>query len=252
MNSFYDAIYLSPHLDDAVLSCGGQISQLIQTGGSALIVSIMAGDIPTTAISDFAQSLHDRWQLASNVSAVRREEDRAACQLLGADYYHLDFLDCIYRQDPVSGAALYDSEEALFGELHPAEKSLAISLAGDFAHLPTSDRVFAPLTAGHHVDHQLTRLAAEMWLGSNALTYYEEYPYALSKEAMTRELSSDNIWRSSVVQLTEAALAARIEAIACYRSQLSTFFSGYEDIVRSVSQYAQEVGGERLWHRIAL
>jgi LmbE family N-acetylglucosaminyl deacetylase len=250
MKSGYTAIYLSPHLDDAVLSCAGQIYQLTQGGDSALIVTIMSGDPPGGRLTDFAQSLHNRWQLAADASARRREEDRAACHIVGADYCHLGLLDCIYRRDPATGKALYDSEEALFGPLHPAEQALAETLAGRLAQLPDSERVFAPLTAGHHVDHQLTRLAAEIWRGSRLL-YYEDYPYAQSPQATPAELVQDGRWRSSVTELSGEALAARIEAIACYRSQLSTFFRDYDDLARSVAEYVQATGGERLWYQIA-
>ena len=252
MNSFYDAIYLSPHLDDAVLSCGGQIYQLTQAGGSVLIVTIMAGDVPSGELSLFAQGLHDRWQLPLNASSARREEDRAASLTLGAEYKHLDLLDCIYRQDPDDGVALYQSEDALFGDLHPAESSLVNCLAEILAQLPKAKQVFSPLTLGHHVDHQLTRQSAELWRGSDNLTYYEDYPYAVSDNALKRQLLDDNNWRSKTIEITEDALAARIQAIACYHSQLSTFFDDYDAMSRHVHQYVQEVGGERLWHHIVL
>ncbi len=250
MKPRYDAIYLSPHLDDAILSCGGQIYQLSAAGGSTLIVTIMAGDAPAEGLSEFARGLHQRWQLAAGASAQRRREDRAACRVVGADHHHLDLLDCIYRQEPGSGAALYDSEEALFGRLHPAERALAQELARTFDRLPDSDRILAPLTAGNHVDHQLTRLAAEIWRGAS-LTYYEEYPYARSPRAMPAGIDQTERWRASVIKLSEEALAARIEAIACYKSQLSTFFRDREDLIQSVSGYVRHVGGERLWRQIA-
>lgn len=251
MRLAYDAIYLSPHLDDAVLSCGGQIHQMTKAGNSVLIVSIMAGDGPSTGLSDFAHGLQERWQLAHDASAARRREDKAACRVVGADHFHMDLLDCIYRQDPVSGAALYTSEESLFGELHSVDVQLAVTLAQAFANLPEADGVFAPLTVGHHVDHQLTRLAAESWLGSSNLAYYEEFPYTLSGEALPAEVADEHRWRSSIVRLSTTALSARIEAIACYRSQLSTFFRDDSDLAQSVTQYSREVGGERLWYQIA-
>ncbi|MEZ4728018.1 MAG: PIG-L family deacetylase [Caldilineaceae bacterium] len=46
MPSVYDAIYLSPHLDDVALSCGGQIFGATRTGQRVLIVTITAGDPP--------------------------------------------------------------------------------------------------------------------------------------------------------------------------------------------------------------
>jgi LmbE family N-acetylglucosaminyl deacetylase len=251
MNSFYDAIYLSPHLDDAVLSCGGQIYQHTQAGETTLIVSIMAGDAPTADLSEFAQSLHDRWEVALDAVAVRREEDAAASDLLGADYLHLDLLDCIYRRDPDSGEALYATEEALFGDLHPAELALAQTLARTLANLPASGRVLAPLTAGHHVDHQLTRLAAEIWLRPERVLYYEEFPYVLAREAMPAGMTREDRWRSQTIELSDEALAMRIEATACYRSQLSTFFRNRDDLVRTVSGFVQNAGGERIWRQIA-
>jgi LmbE family N-acetylglucosaminyl deacetylase len=249
MNSRYDALYLSPHLDDAVLSCGGQIYELTQSGGSALIVTIMAGDAPAEGLSEFALGLHRRWQLAADASAKRREEDRAACRVVGADYQHLDLLDCVYRRDPSTGLALYDSDEALFGQLHPLEQTLARTLADRMGCLPLSDRIVAPLTVGGHVDHRLTRLAAEMKWGER-LIYYEEFPYTLSPQAMPAEIAQPGRWRESIIKLSEIALVARIEAIACYKSQISTFFSDHQDLIHSVAGQVQEVGGERLWRRI--
>ena len=63
MKSQYDLIYLSPHLDDAALSCGGQIARFRGEGRSVLIVTVTAGDPPTGAESRYIQELHSRWQL---------------------------------------------------------------------------------------------------------------------------------------------------------------------------------------------
>ncbi len=39
-------LFLSPHPDDAVLSCGGLIHQLTQKGEPVTILTVMAGDPP--------------------------------------------------------------------------------------------------------------------------------------------------------------------------------------------------------------
>lgn len=249
MKSYYDLIYLSPHLDDAILSCAGQIYQFVQAGRTVLIVTVMAGDASTADLSPFAQSLHKRWEVTSDAVTVRRQEDETASDLLGADFWHLDVLDCIYRRHPESGEALYASEEALFGDLHPAELALAQSLAHELNQMPVPDQALAPLTAGHHVDHQLTRLAAELWLGQDKLRYYEEFPYVLTEGAMPADLTKASGWGSQIVELSDWALRMRIEATACYRSQLSTFFLDQNDLAQTVSKYVRDVGGEKVWRR---
>ncbi|MCB0027388.1 MAG: PIG-L family deacetylase, partial [Anaerolineales bacterium] len=56
----YDAIYLAPHLDDAVLSCGGQIFDRVQAGQKILVLTIMAGEPAAGQMNDYIASLHSR------------------------------------------------------------------------------------------------------------------------------------------------------------------------------------------------
>ncbi|MEW5987281.1 MAG: PIG-L family deacetylase [Chloroflexota bacterium] len=245
----YEAIYLAPHLDDVALSCGGQVYQLTSAGYSVLIVTITAGDPAAVSLSSFAQSLHDRWRLPPEaVVAGRRMEDAAACAVLGADYQHWDGLDAIYRRHPHTGEFFYPSGEAIFGPLSAAEKELVETMAHRLAQLPPAGRVVAPLTVGGHVDHQLTRRAAERCFG-DSLLYYEDYPYAQMPGALETVVKGEGSWRPVVVPLTTAALQAKYQAIACYQSQLSTFFRDAADLEAQVGGYAQQVGGERLWQR---
>lgn len=257
MNAFYDAIYLSPHLDDAALSCGGQIYELTAEGKAVLVVTIMAGDPLSRPTSQFAQSLHQRWQLESDVVQARRAEDVAACRVMGADWQHWDFLDCIYRTEPETGRPLYASEEALFGEIAAADWGLAAELAGRMALLPTHERLYVPLTLGCHVDHQLTRQAAERAFSAvetgrlaTTLFYYEDYPYAertAAEQFMAQEAGG---WQAKVIELTEKGVAARINAIQCFESQVSTFFKDGQDLADHVRSYIETVGGERVWTTI--
>lgn len=244
----YHTLYLSPHLDDAVLSCGGQIAQQTAAGLPVLIVTLMAGDPPARPLSAFAQKLHDRWQLdAATAVAARRAEDTAACGLLRADFQHWDIPDCIYRTDPATDTALYNGDGDIFGPVHPADRQLAAELATRLAQLPTATAIYIPLTVGHHVDHQLTRLAAELWPTSTPIFYYEDYPYARRAGAVTAALGDPNQWQAQVIPLTAEALARKCAAIAAYQSQLSTFFRDTADLEAQVGDYATQVGGERLW-----
>ena len=54
-----------------------------------------------------------------------------------------------------------------------------------------------------------------------------EYPYFNTERAITLALSKmDRPLREKQIKLDEADLAAKINAIACYGSQISTFWDG--------------------------
>jgi LmbE family N-acetylglucosaminyl deacetylase len=251
MHQHYHAIYFAPHLDDAALSCGGQIYQRTQAGERVLIVTITAGDPTITAISDYAQSLHSRWELLTDAVAARRAEDMAACRVLGAHPLHWSLPDCIYRVDPRNQQPYYVSDDDIFGPVHLQELSLVETLATQMGELPSSVQLLAPLTIGLHVDHRLTRLAAERCFGER-LVYYEDYPYAQKMGALEQVIApSDPGWESIVAPLSTDALQAKIEAILAFRSQFSTFFRDRPDLERQVMGYAKQVGGERVWRKRA-
>lgn len=246
MPSVYDAIYLAPHLDDVALSCGGQIFEQGAAGRQLLIVTVMAGPPPAGALSPFAQFQHDKWGLSAEVVVNSRQaEDRAACQLLGAAYEHWSFSDCIYRRHDQTNEALYASEEAIFGPLHEAERELMAQIAAKMVGLPRSGRVFAPLAIGNHVDHQLTRQAAEMAFGQR-LSYYEDYPYNQRLYPAGNLPPPPNLI-PQLWPLSRPATQARLAAIAAFQSQLVSLFGNAQTMQHLVQQYLEQLGGERNW-----
>ena len=54
-------IYISPHFDDAVLSCGGLIFEQARQGIPVEIWTICAGDAPPGPLSQLAQDCHVQW-----------------------------------------------------------------------------------------------------------------------------------------------------------------------------------------------
>jgi LmbE family N-acetylglucosaminyl deacetylase len=256
----YQRIYLSPHLDDVALSCGGRIYVERQAGLSVLVVTLMAGFPPSEALeTPFVAGLHARWGLGAepNPVAVRRAEDREALAVLNATGLHWEWPDCIYRRHPVTGQSLYATEEALFGAVHPAEEGLVKQIAQRLADLPLAagGRVYVPLTLGGHVDHRLVRRAADAWGAPKAeLVYYEDYPYAEKAEALAVILGDGSWWRAETVSLDRAALAIKTSAVASYRSQISTFFVDSGEMAVRLRTYANTISGgkgwvERYWHR---
>jgi LmbE family N-acetylglucosaminyl deacetylase len=244
-------IFLAPHPDDAVLSCGGWIYQLAQNGERPIVITLFGGDAPAAVPrSDFARSLQERWQLGDDAPARRRDEDLAACDRLGCFLTHLPFADAVYRTDE-HGQPVYESEEAIFGDNREASivDRVAEALAARVERVFNA-RLVAPLTAGQHVDHVITRLAAER-LDTDPI-YYEDYPYAEQPERMTHVWGGAE-WLSETIGLSEAALNAKIEAFLLHRSQISTFYRDDDEVRQRMRAYAEVVGqgkiAERYWRQ---
>lgn len=246
-NKTYTAIFLAPHLDDAALSCGGQIASRTRSGQRVLVVTVMAGDPPTDTENDYIRSLHARWALERDATTQRRAEDIAACAILGADYLHWSIPDCIYRLHPADGKPMYVSDDDIFGDVDPAEQPLIDEIVHLLRALPPHETCYAPLTVGHHVDHLLVAEAARLAFGGELL-FYEDYPYAQQPGKLATVIGEPPVgWKASALALSEVDLATKIEAILAFRSQLSTFFTDRTDLERQVASYAASVGGERVW-----
>lgn len=248
MSQQYDTIVLSPHLDDAALSCGGLIHTLTSAGKAVLIVTFMAGIPPKKPFSQFAKKMHDRWELALEIVQNRRQEDINACHTLGAHYLHCAELDAIYRDNPKTGAYFYTSNETLFGPYDAQDAHMIVPKLEDIIrNLPPHKKLIVPLTVGNHVDHQLVRTAAESCY-TDPIIYYEDYPYARGAGAVETVIANDRLkLEYEIVSLGEKALKIKGESIAEFQSQVSTFFNGRIDIDTQISAYATKVGGERYW-----
>jgi len=280
--SAYRHIYLSPHLDDVVLSCGGRIHQLGRAEEAVLVVTVFAGsprfgeEGASLVFSDYIAALHERWETGTDAPALRRAEDQAALQVLGADFCHLSYLDCIYRRHPVTGEFLYQSDEDIFAEVHLGEFSLVVDVREELEGLvgaPGEVTIYAPLAAGHHVDHQIVAAAAlALQVTGHRVVFYEDYPYAEVPFALAtaRQWVGGEKWRQEIFSLSPQDLAAKTGAVLCYRSQLSTFFDDEDQVAQRLRVYARAVqedhlaglgrgshgkatdrypvSGERVWH----
>ncbi len=263
--SGYSRVFLSPHLDDAALSCGALVHQLAQAGESVLVVTVFAGSPRfdgadgSAARSDYIAALHRRWGAGADAPALRRAEDEAALRILGADACHLSYLDCIYRRHPVTDEFLYCSDDDILGEVHPAELFIVGELGRVLRELVgVSERatIFSPISAGHHVDHQIVVAAAvALQVAGHRVAFYEDYPYAESPTelAVAKRRVGGKRWRHDVWSLRPEDLAAQTAAVLCYRSQLSTFFGDETQVAERLYAYAstptscQGLYG-RIWH----
>jgi len=185
------------------------------------------------------------------VLEARRSEDAAAARTLSCDVRWLGLPDAIYRDR-------YTSDQELFGPLPAEEQELASHLAEEIRHLPEwreGHRVFVPLGIGSHVYHQLVFEAGRCLAAQGVEVYaYEDCPYAIhTPEGRQTRLAAVNrkVGEPVLVPIADT-LKRRLEAIACYASQLPVIFRFTQDYYRAVTGFACEVGGalgpaERFW-----
>ncbi|BCY18149.1 GlcNAc-PI de-N-acetylase [Leptolinea sp. HRD-7] len=236
-------IFLSPHLDDAVFSCGGLLSYLAEQGVPTKIVTVFSEQISDPAdFTEYARTLHARWETGDDPYRIRKQEDSNACRLLGAEQVHLGFHDCIYRTLP-DGSPVVSSDEELFGEIKPGEDALIRRVTERIAGITNGKHVcVCPLGLGHHIDHQITRRAAEMSLKP---LYYADLPYALSLPiqvlaGMTR--LSFNIPDRNAAEWARANLM--------YASQISTFWKSPLDMVDQYNAFLEAYNGWPMWMEV--
>lgn len=239
-------IYISPHLDDVALSLGGLVWEQSNCGFKVSIWTICAGDPPGRELSPFAQSLHDRWNIGDEAMEGRRREDIQSCQVLGANFFHFDIPDCIYRLSPKTGEYLYDSENDLWTQVHIDEKPLIEFLSEKITTMIGAEvKIVCPLCLGNHVDHHLTRQAIETTMinkPKNAkweLYYYADFPYVLDYKIPVKFPG----FNQTIMTISMDGLNAWQESILKHESQISTFWSDPSQMRMVIKRYYDQMGG---------
>jgi len=148
-----DTVILSPHFDDAVLSCW----HVLAGAGEVLVVNVFGGAPPAGTLG-WWDELTGATDSAAAVR-MRVEEDRQALARTGRVTVNLPFLDRQYR----------DGDQAP-GEIVQALRGVLVAGA----------RIYAPASLGdHHPDHTAVRAAALALHAEGAeVTLYADLPHA--------------------------------------------------------------------------
>lgn len=251
-------VVLSPHFDDGVLSCGGRIFAHRQQGDPVRVLTLFAAGSQSDEVPPFAAQQHRMWGNPPDANRLRRAEDLVAYARLGCyDVYHLEAADAVYRLDS-NGNARYDTVQAIFGAIHPEETDYDLALLEWVRpYVPANAFVLAPWAIGNHVDHQLTYkvgrlLEAEGW----EVGYYEDVPYVDKIDIGNWEPTGTQEYRIETLGLGEADMAAKIAAMAYYRSQIPVLYGSEAEMSRRLRATAERVGDtfapmiERVWWRV--
>jgi LmbE family N-acetylglucosaminyl deacetylase len=160
-------LIISPHLDDAVLSCGARIATTTESGGEAIVATCFT--TPGGTAPEELKQLYDR----------RKADDGEALKMLGAGFRHLGFTDA-----PSRNPQYHNFNTILFHHHLPDEETtlvlqLTATLEKLIGELKPDELVF-PLGTGGHIDHHLVWESSKtFWNRSCIVSFYEDLPYAL-------------------------------------------------------------------------
>ncbi len=210
MNSFIQKLiqdkkpvyFVSPHLDDAIYSCGALIAHLAQ-------------HIPIHVINVFTSSGNGHNTLSARMFLracafdnseqlfiERRKEDARILKSLGVSVTNLDLVDALWRQKANTDFISKMTQKVLpeFAHMYPTyqlhisrgkvsrwDSPTIKALTQKLQNLIPRDAViFAPSAIGDHVDHVLVRRVCEKTF--ERVVYWTDFPYTIRTKKRAQDV----------------------------------------------------------------
>ena len=177
---------ISPHPDDAILSCGIRMQREIALGHEILILTIFSD---------------------SETAIERKHEDRHALEKMGAKAFYLDEKDA-----PMRDKRYKNIKEMVFGDFTSNDMACVTRIARkieDFCYEHSVTEILFPLAAGMHIDHRISFEASRQI--SHPVRFYEERPYTLWPGVLQSRLRSIGIPYAQ--EITEEAMTEAIDTL---------------------------------------
>jgi len=234
----FHALFISPHLDDAVLSAGGEVARLTHDGKSACIVTVFtraAAPVTRDAHGFIEESNEENAEL---LFSKRRLEDRKAAGVLGAHHVHMGFIDALFRTLPNKSEPLYPAYKQVFsGNISLNDRLLCEQIRVGLQKIKNRQtdkrvRIYAPLGVGGHVDHIITHLCVREIFPKQSI-WWEDVPYRTHPIQLFKRLSEASCYNATnkLIKNTLQYSKQKLNAVRCYKSQIAKLeYSGLSDI----------------------
>jgi LmbE family N-acetylglucosaminyl deacetylase len=229
-------VVLSPHLDDAVLSCGALIAHAV-TRTSVTVATLFTEAGPPPHTWSARRYLHQVGAAdAETLYRQRRAEDRAALEPLGVGWVHAGLTEAQFRLRAGPGSRRWWTRllpelahcypvyrrHVISGRIAPSDAGTLAEASGFIQRTAGLGRplVLAPLGVGGHVDHVLTRTAAKR--SGARVAYYSDFPYNQRYPA-----DSAFIRRNGLAAVPwPLPLDGKPQLVRAYHSQMDAMFPG--------------------------
>ena len=219
-------VFVSPHFDDALLSCGSWIERLVKNGKKVVVLNVFTkGHAGPYTLSAKKYLKDNGFTDACKLYEAREKEDRVAVGALGANVINLDFQDAIFRKK--EKASFFGNLLPEFSHVYPTYRLHVVGrgykndpvISGIVKELkrvvPSDAVVISPFGTGGHADHILTRDACEKAFGK--VIYYADFPYSLTSKDHNR--SGYQIFSQDVERVRKE------EILKLYKTQYKLLFA---------------------------
>ena len=218
-------VILSPHLDDAVLSCW----HVLCGPGEVTVINVFAGSPPPGLGASWWDRLTGATDSVTRM-AERRAEDRAAFAVAGRTATSLTFLD---------------------GQYEPVGQTVDVITSALRELIDPEAIVYAPAALGDHADHEQVRKAAlQLAASGQRVRLYADHPHAVRAgwpewvdgakptggDDVTahwdRRLGDAGLTRpkAAVHHLDAAEQERKLRAVSAYRTQIAGLASTFGEV----------------------
>lgn len=232
-------VFVSPHLDDAVLSCGYLLEKLKEANKNILIITVFTKctKVPPTPqainfieICGYDSGLH----LFKN----REKEDIEALKIFSAQHAFLGFTDAAWRLDR-KRLPIYKTQKIQFsGRISMKDKHIINNIKQELKKYLQykNSLILAPLGVGNHVDHVIINNIVRKFK-QNAI-FWEDFPYNRNKNDVWKGIKRANAINIFTIKNSKNELKEK--AIKKYKSQIKSIFSLGKISKIKESYYARE------------
>jgi LmbE family N-acetylglucosaminyl deacetylase len=217
--------FVSPHLDDAILSASFLIKKLRDANIKIQVITLFTKGSPnpySPQAEEFIKlsGLKDSRSLFKTLS----HENANAAKSLDVRYKYLNFIDAAFRKN-IFGKNIYiNSSEQFDGVVFKEDKSLVIQISNEISKYINNQHnsVFlVPLGIGGHVDHVIVRKAIEAL--NQPIIYWEDYPYNQSNRNIKSFFKKNKNFKLSFILANEKLNVKKL-AIESFKSQMKVLF----------------------------
>jgi LmbE family N-acetylglucosaminyl deacetylase len=228
-------VVLSPHLDDAALSCGAVLLYAARRTSVTVVTLFTEAGPPPHTFSARRYLKQVGARSAQDLYARRRAEDRAALEPIGVTCVHAGFPEALFRRRPqpprrAAAARLLPElahvypvyrRHVIAGRIAPADVGTLRDVCGVVARAAGSGPsvVLAPLGVGAHVDHVLVRTAADR--SGADVVYYSDFPYNRSQAP-----DGDFVRRHGLAEIQWPPAEDKAALVRTYETQVTALFDG--------------------------